>query len=666
VFAFQCPEASASPLRSIPADGSILKQPLLIQSLTQRSDSLKFISDLNSLNHYLSQGVQGPLGVHSVPPSPDTGIWDNEDVYDLRSVETEFPAIVFNDTLTSEIALSCEPTVSSLNNDKIDFRISFDESDDEDCTVIFNKNSFSYKIIHVNDIKTDLENDNDKVNMPLLPSPEPTVSYFDDLDFFNDFENEFLAIVYNDALTSKSDFLTEPTISIQHIDEFNLKDETSLSGCDEEEQNVLYFNDVFPFNVIYPDDSKSDKDNDDDKIDIKQSSGGPREGKSTNVGGEFTNLEILKCWSLENSRRIHSAGERIDMSGVDGCDYSDAVVCSVLIIRGVHSLDQIYGDARSLKTTSAESRSWVSRPHALRTISTFPVVSIARHVNHIRLKWITIEEYIRLEEEKARRRAIVFNDTLTSETTLSCEPTVSSLNNDEIDFRISFDESDDEDCTVIFNKKSFSYKIISVNDIKTDLENDNDKVNMSLLPSPDPTVSYFNDLDFFKDFENEFLAIVYNDALTSKSDFLTEPTISIQHIDEFNLKDETSLSGCDEEEQNVLYFNDVFPFNVIYPDNSKSDKDNDDDKIDIKQSSGSNVINTDSLFSMPLLYNIFVNEYPSLFGTPGINYGLSLRNKMVMDVSSVLNIVFVFYLGPREGKSTNVGGEFTNLEILKC
>ncbi|GKD42650.1 hypothetical protein Tco_1267295 [Tanacetum coccineum] len=60
-------------------------------------------------------------------------IWDNEDVHDLGSVETEFPAIVFNDTLTSEAALSCEPMVSSLNNE-IDFRISFDESDDEDCT----------------------------------------------------------------------------------------------------------------------------------------------------------------------------------------------------------------------------------------------------------------------------------------------------------------------------------------------------------------------------------------------------------------------------------------------------------------------------------------------------------------------------------------------------
>ncbi|GKB84597.1 hypothetical protein Tco_0956869 [Tanacetum coccineum] len=65
-------------------------------------------------------------------------IWDNEDVHDLGSVETEFPAIVFNDTLTSEATLSCEPTVSC----------------------------------------------------------------FDDLDFFKDFENEFPTILYSKAPTS--------------------------------------------------------------------------------------------------------------------------------------------------------------------------------------------------------------------------------------------------------------------------------------------------------------------------------------------------------------------------------------------------------------------------------------------------------------------------------
>nr|GEX34955.1 hypothetical protein [Tanacetum cinerariifolium] len=60
-------------------------------------------------------------------------IWYNEDVYDLRSIETEFPAIVLIDALTSEVTLSCEPKVSPLNDNKINLRISF-ESDDEDYT----------------------------------------------------------------------------------------------------------------------------------------------------------------------------------------------------------------------------------------------------------------------------------------------------------------------------------------------------------------------------------------------------------------------------------------------------------------------------------------------------------------------------------------------------
>ncbi|GJS29770.1 hypothetical protein Tco_0490390 [Tanacetum coccineum] len=108
--------------------------------------------------------------------------------------------------------------------------------------------------------------------MPLIPSPKPTVTYFHDLDFFKDFENEFPAIVYNDAQTSKSDLLTELILNPQHILEFNLKNETSLSEYDEDEQNVICFNYLFPFNVIYPDELKTDTDNDNDKVDIEHSS----------------------------------------------------------------------------------------------------------------------------------------------------------------------------------------------------------------------------------------------------------------------------------------------------------------------------------------------------------------------------------------------------------
>ncbi|GKB66531.1 hypothetical protein Tco_0927943 [Tanacetum coccineum] len=229
-------------------------------------------------------------------------IWYDEDVHDLRSVETEFPAIVFNDNLTSNETLSYEPTVSSLNDNEIDFRISFDKSDDEDYTVVFDKKSFSYKIISTNDLKTDLENDNEKVNVPLFPSPKPTVSCIDDLDFFKDIKNEFPAIVYNDALTSKSNFSTKPTLCPQHIDEFDMKDETSLSEYDEVEQNILYFNDLFPFNIIYPDNLKSGKGNDDNEIDMIQSSGGqdmavpPRDQRHQYLryeGLQYTNADIV-------------------------------------------------------------------------------------------------------------------------------------------------------------------------------------------------------------------------------------------------------------------------------------------------------------------------------------------------------------------------------------
>nr|GEX74603.1 actin-binding, cofilin/tropomyosin type [Tanacetum cinerariifolium] len=148
--------------------------------------------------------------------------------------------------------------------------------------------------------------------MPLFPSPEPSISCIDDLDFFKDFKNEFPAIVNNDVLTSKSDFSIEPTLCPQHINEFNLNDETSLSECDEKEQNVLYFNDLFSFNIIYLDDLKSDTNNDNDKIDIKQSSGDMSVIPLANV----INMDVgaYACYSRINERQIQSKEGKIDSS----------------------------------------------------------------------------------------------------------------------------------------------------------------------------------------------------------------------------------------------------------------------------------------------------------------------------------------------------------------
>ncbi|GJU98519.1 hypothetical protein Tco_1327790 [Tanacetum coccineum] len=169
--------------------------------------------------------------------------------------ETKFPAIVFDNTITSDTSLLCAPTVSPPNKNKIDFRISLDESDDEDYTIIFDKNSFSYKIIFLNDLKKDSENDE-----ILKPSSfDLTVDCLNDLDYFNDFENVFPAIVFNDSLTSKPDLEIEPSISSEHVS----KSETSLSEYDEVEQNILHFSNSSPLDEIFPNDSKTIKDSDD-------------------------------------------------------------------------------------------------------------------------------------------------------------------------------------------------------------------------------------------------------------------------------------------------------------------------------------------------------------------------------------------------------------------
>nr|GEY35847.1 hypothetical protein [Tanacetum cinerariifolium] len=98
--------------------------------------------------------------------------------------------------------------------------------------------------------------------------------YDEDVHYLRFFETKFPATVYNDAWASKSGLSSEPTVSPQHVDEINLKDETSLFEYDDDEYNVISFNDLFPFNIYSVNDSKLHTDNDDDdKIDVKQFSG---------------------------------------------------------------------------------------------------------------------------------------------------------------------------------------------------------------------------------------------------------------------------------------------------------------------------------------------------------------------------------------------------------
>ncbi|GJT41293.1 hypothetical protein Tco_0941158 [Tanacetum coccineum] len=82
------------------------------------------------------------------------------------------------------------------------------------------------------------------------------------------------AIVYKDALTSELEFSSEPMVNPQHVNDVNWKIETSLSDSDDEKYDIIYDNDLFSYKIFPVNDLKLDMGNGDDKIDIKQSSGG--------------------------------------------------------------------------------------------------------------------------------------------------------------------------------------------------------------------------------------------------------------------------------------------------------------------------------------------------------------------------------------------------------
>ncbi|GJR75346.1 hypothetical protein Tco_0087711 [Tanacetum coccineum] len=194
------------------------------------------------------------------------GYFDDFDY--LKDFENEFSAIVYNDALTSRPKISSEPTISPRNDNQIDFRISFDESDDEDYTVIYDKNSFSYNIISVNDLKTDSENDNDEVD---IPSNNVVVEQL---------VNGIDANIDTESHEFNEDYETNHDI---HRESFNTEDYIMIK--------VVLIRRILGNGYC---------------VLTSCTILGPRERKIDDVGDIFTNLEILKCWSLETSRRQNS------------------------------------------------------------------------------------------------------------------------------------------------------------------------------------------------------------------------------------------------------------------------------------------------------------------------------------------------------------------------
>ncbi|GJT19674.1 hypothetical protein Tco_0878380 [Tanacetum coccineum] len=73
-------------------------------------------------------------------------------------------------------------------------------------------------------------------------------------------------------------------------------------------------------------------------------------------------------------------------------------------------------------------------------------------------------------------------------------------------------------------------------------------------------VRYFEDIDYFKDFENGFSAIVYKDALASKPEVLYEPTVSAHHVKKVDFDFVISFDESDDEDYSFTYDKNSFSF----------------------------------------------------------------------------------------------------------
>ncbi|GJW33361.1 hypothetical protein Tco_0053393 [Tanacetum coccineum] len=95
-------------------------------------------------------------------------------------------------------------------------------------------------------------------------------------------------------------------------------------------------------------------------------------------------------------------------------------------------------------------------------------------------------------------------------------------------------------------------------------------------------VSYFDDVNYFKDFKAEFPAIVFNDTLISKPEVPPEPTVSTSHTKDVNFDFVISYDESDDEDYTFTYDKNLLSYKLVPVSNSKSDSNNYDDEIDVE------------------------------------------------------------------------------------
>ncbi|GJT41397.1 hypothetical protein Tco_0941262 [Tanacetum coccineum] len=170
----------------------------------------------------------------------ETATYDKSYSDDL---DFDYPAIVYNDALTSNENVSSKPPVSIYIAIKADtdFSISFSDSDDEDYTFICDKNLFSYKLIAVNDLKLEPIKDRVKVNTKLC-SEYVDIKPIDNVVFIS---NDITPIEFDENIEINHDDKTYRKIGLQERIQ-RIRFETYVKSKDLDLWNVINNGDFQP------------------------------------------------------------------------------------------------------------------------------------------------------------------------------------------------------------------------------------------------------------------------------------------------------------------------------------------------------------------------------------------------------------------------------------
>ncbi|GJV56909.1 hypothetical protein Tco_1457914 [Tanacetum coccineum] len=126
---------------------------------------------------------------------------DDSDLF--NDFEADFPAIVYNDASTSIDNVLSEPSVSIYTAIKsnIDFSISYSDSEDEDYTFTYDKDSLFPKLIHVDILKPKPVNDYVEINTELC-SENIVIKPMDNIIFTN---NDTTPIEFDENVETNHD-----------------------------------------------------------------------------------------------------------------------------------------------------------------------------------------------------------------------------------------------------------------------------------------------------------------------------------------------------------------------------------------------------------------------------------------------------------------------------